>query len=38
MESIFEGTGITALDIDQDTQASLKNQMVTFDESNLQKA
>ena len=38
MEGMFRGTGITALDLDQDPQASLKNKMGNFDESDLQKA
>ena len=35
---MFEGTGLTALDLYQDSQASLKNKMANFDEADPQKA
>ena len=38
MEIMFKGTGITELDLDQDHQASVKNQMVTFDEADFHKS
>ena len=38
MEGMFEGPGLTALDLDQDPQAVLKNKMRNFDEAYLQKA
>ena len=38
MESMFKVTGITALDLDQDPQAALKNKMEIFDKAYLQKA
>ena len=38
MEVMFEGTGLTALYLDQDPQAALKNKMGNFDEAYLQKA
>ena len=37
MKSMFKGTYLTALDLDQDPQVALKNQMVTFCEADLQK-
>ena len=37
MEGMFEGTVLTALYIDQDPQAVLKNKMGNFDEAYLQK-
>ena len=36
-EGMFEGTGITELDLDQETQAALRNKMEDFDEADLQK-
>ena len=36
-EGIFEGTGITALDLDQDPQSAMKNKISNFDEADLQK-
>ena len=38
MEGMFEGTGLTALDLDQDPQAALKNKIVNFNEADIQKA
>ena len=38
MEYMFKGTGLTALYLDQDPQAALKNKMGNFDEAYLQKA
>ena len=37
MESMFEGTGLTELDIYQDPKAALRNQMGTFDEADVHK-
>ena len=37
-EGIFEGTGITALDLDQDPQSAMKNKISNFDEADLQKS
>ena len=37
MECIFEGTGLTALYLDQEPKYVLKNRMEYFDEANLQK-
>ena len=38
MEGMLEGTGIMALDLDQDTQAALNNKMGNFDKADIQKA
>ena len=38
MDSIFKGTALTALDLDQYPQASLKNKMGTFDEVDIHKS
>ena len=38
MESMFEGTGLTAMDLDQDPKDYLNNQMGTFDEVDIQKS
>ena len=35
---MFKGPGLTALDLDQDPQAVLKNKMRNFDEAYLQKS
>ena len=35
---MFEGTGLTALDLNQDPQGILKNTMGNIDESDLQKS
>ena len=37
MEGMFRSTYITELDLDQDTQATLKKKMGNFDEEDLQK-
>ena len=37
MEGMFEGTCLTALDLDQDTQAALKKRMGNFHEAYIQK-
>ena len=37
MEGIYEGTGLTALDLYQDPQSALKNKMGNFDEADIQK-
>ena len=37
MQGMFKGTYITALDSDQDPQASLMKKMGNFDEADLQK-
>ena len=36
MKSMFEGTGIVELDLYQYPQAALNNQMITFDEADIQ--
>ena len=38
MDSMFEGTCLTELDIYQNPQSSLKNKMSIFDEADLQKS
>ena len=38
MECIFESTGLTSLDLDQEPQAALKNKMGNFVEAYLQKS
>ena len=38
MESMFKGTGLTNLDLDQDPQSDLNNQMGTFYETDIHKA
>ena len=38
MQVMFKGTGFTALNLDQDPRALLKNKMGNFDEADLQKA
>ena len=35
---MFEGTGLTEIDLDQDPQSALKNRMGNFDQAYLQKA
>ena len=35
---MFKGTGFTALNLDQDPRALLKNKMGNFDEADLQKS
>ena len=35
---MFEDTGLTGLDLDQDPQYALKNQIWNFDEADIQKA
>ena len=38
VEFMFEGTGLAALDLDQDPQTMLKNKMGNFHEANFQKS
>ena len=38
MEGMFEGTGVKALELDQDPQAALKNKMRNFHEADHQKS